>query len=194
MKVEKDINSAIESNDSDDGLTDNFDECFNKQKFQSHLDLMESRKRAMQESDVDSQTEETIVGQDELPIPVYPIENRLKFDQEWNTDPEMNSWLIEKPNNTAFCVHCKCYLRIGSGKKDLLKHVKTAKHQRNINSPIEEDAEQRFEDEHNESSKFFINVFYLFPLNTYYLQKKFIQEVENLIRFGKMTQNSRIGL
>lgn len=141
----------MESNDSDDGLTDTFDECFNRQKFQSHLDFMENRKKAMQDSDMESQAEEAKQADEELPIPVYAMENKMKFDPDWNGDPEMNTWLIEKPNNTAFCIHCKCYLRIGSGKKDLLKHVKTAKHKRNTS---EENSDQTCIEE--DSSKFFL--------------------------------------
>lgn len=150
----------MESNDSDDGLTDNFDECFNQQKFQSHLEMIETRKRAMQDSEEDSQTDETRNGEDELPIPVYAMENRLKFDPEWNEDPDMNTWLIEKPNNTAFCRLCKCYLRIGSGKKDLLKHVRTAKHKRNVNAFDGEDADQKIDEE--DSSEFLSSRFLSF--------------------------------
>ncbi|KAL5273473.1 hypothetical protein ACFFRR_000297 [Megaselia abdita] len=151
-KQEKENASMIARlEDSDDGITDNFDECFNQQKFQAHLEMIVKRKKAMKgESDLDSQTDETRMDEDELPIPVYAMENKLKFDPEWNDDPEMNTWLIEKPNNTAFCRHCRCYLRIGSGKKDLLKHVKTAKHQRNVQ---EEDVEQKFDEEGSDTKK-----------------------------------------
>lgn len=143
----------------------------------------------MQDSDADSQTDEPRNGEDELPIPVYAMENRIKFDPEWCEDPDMNTWLIEKPNNTAFCVHCKCYLRIGSGKKDLLKHVKTAKHHRNVNSQVEDDAEPKFDEE--DSSEFYLFNFFL--SNKKLFQKKFIQEVESSIRFGKTTQSSKTG-
>lgn len=153
--------------------------------------MIETRKRALQDSDGDSQTDEPRNGEDELPIPVYAMENRIKFDPEWSEDPDMNTWLIEKPNNTAFCVHCKCYLRIGSGKKDLLKHVKTAKHHRNVNSHNnDEDAEQKYDEE--DSSEFCL--FYLFlSLTKKFFQKKFTQEVESSIRFGKTTQSSKTG-
>lgn len=142
--------------DSDDGLAENYDEGYDQKHFQSHIEMIKNRKRALEMSDEDSDNEETRnEGEDELPIPVYAMENKLRFCEEWNDDPELNGWLEEKANNTAFCRHCKCYLRIGSGKKDLLKHAKTAKHQRNINniSNFDDTTIIKMEEEPNESSK-----------------------------------------
>lgn len=53
------------------------------------------------------------------------------FIKSWESEPEFMKWLQEK-NNCAFCKCCNSSLNISAGRHDLIKHMDTTKHIKNM--------------------------------------------------------------